>query len=272
MDGATAETQPATGEFPIEELSRRTGVTVRSLRSYQSRKLLPPPVVRGRTGWYGEAHVARIRLIQELQAQGLKLDGIARLLERGGTDEEQLLQFTNSVRSLFGETSRPRVTTIEELAGRFGTADAALVARAIELGLLRDLGDGTFEETHPDLLAAGEAAMRVLRLDAAEALDVLAQLRRHADGVARLYVELFVARVWSPFVDAGAPASDWPEVQGAIDEIRDVATTALRETFEAVMAERVDEAVGRELTRPAARRGGRLRRGRRRGHQREPGV
>ena len=31
--------------FVIEELSRRTGLTVRSLRSYQTQRLLPPPTV-----------------------------------------------------------------------------------------------------------------------------------------------------------------------------------------------------------------------------------
>ena len=51
------------GEFVVEELARRTGLTVRSIRSYQTRKLLPPPSVRSRTGYYGEHHVARIELI-----------------------------------------------------------------------------------------------------------------------------------------------------------------------------------------------------------------
>lgn len=261
---STSTSAAAEAEFPIEELSRRTGVTVRSLRSYQSRKLLPPPVVRGRTGWYAEAHVARVRLIQELQAEGMKLDGIARLLERTGADEQQLLQFTQSVRSMFGDSSRPRVTTLEELAERFGASEPSLIARAVRLGLLRDLGDGTFEETHPDLLTAGEAAMRVLQLSPDEALDVLAELRQHADGVAKVYVELFVERVWSPFVEAGAPSEQWTDMQRSVDELRDLATSALRQTFETVMAERVDEAVGRELAKDPGRSKGRKRRGRRR--------
>ena len=64
----------ADDSFVIEELSRRTGMTVRSIRAYQSRKLLPPPEVRGRTGYYDERHVARIELIKDLQSEGLKLD------------------------------------------------------------------------------------------------------------------------------------------------------------------------------------------------------
>ena len=61
---------------------------MRNLRSHHARGLLPPPEVRGRTGYYGPEHVARLRLIRELQSEGLKLDGIKRLL---GDSGERLL-------------------------------------------------------------------------------------------------------------------------------------------------------------------------------------
>ena len=35
----------ADASFPIEELARRTGMTVRTLRAYQSRKLLPADIM-----------------------------------------------------------------------------------------------------------------------------------------------------------------------------------------------------------------------------------
>src|SRR3712207_2385823 len=94
--------EEGSGEFVVEELSRRTGITVRSLRSYQSRKLLPPPAVRGRTGYYDERHVARIELIKDLQSEGFKLDSIARMLDQGGRSDADLLRFTRSVKSMFG--------------------------------------------------------------------------------------------------------------------------------------------------------------------------
>ena len=59
----------------IDELARETGMTVRNVRSHHARGLLPPPEVRGRTGFYGPEHVDRLRLIQELQSEGLKLEG-----------------------------------------------------------------------------------------------------------------------------------------------------------------------------------------------------
>lgn len=240
--------------FVVEELARRTGVSVRSLRNYQSRKLLPPPDLRGRTGYYGAEHVERVRLVQQLRAAGLKLDGIARMLDSDTSTDDQLLAFTQQARGVF-TAPEPVRTTVADLVERFdlGGDDAAdVLATALRLGLVReapdvDDGEPRVEVVSPDLMAAGEEAMRLLGLDAAGALDLLERLRRHADGVARLYVGLFVERVWQPFVDAGKPAVDWPDVEQALDELRQLATRALQSTFDLAMVHRVDRVLGEPL-------------------------
>jgi len=135
--GVTEETPE---EFVIDELSRRTGLTVRSLRSYQTQKLLPPPTVRGRTGYYGDQHLARIELIKDLQSQGLKLSSIARMVDRQPGTDADLLRFTRTVSTLFGE-SAGTFTTAEEMQRRFAVPDgdaAAVITRAIDLGLVQD--------------------------------------------------------------------------------------------------------------------------------------
>ena len=63
-------------ELTIDELARETGMTARNIRAHQSRGLLPPPIVRSRTGFYGPEHVARIKLIQDMQGQGFNLKAI----------------------------------------------------------------------------------------------------------------------------------------------------------------------------------------------------
>lgn len=254
----TEQTGDQGGEpgFVIEELSRRTGITVRSLRSYQSRKLLPPPDVRGRTGYYDERHIARIQLIQDLQSEGFKLHSIARMLDEGGRSDADLLRFTRSVRTMFGD-SEGAIVGLHELGERFGVTDengAELLDRAVRLGLLRQVDDEHFEELAPRLIRAGEHAIHTLGLTADEALDVVAQLRKQAEGVARLYLELFLSRVWTPFVEAGRPQERWPAVQAALDDVRQLATDALVGAFELVMSERVGEAFGRELVRTGRRR------------------
>ena len=67
-------------QLTIEELAGATGMTVRNIRAHQSRGLLPPPQVRGRTGYYGREHVARLELISEMQADGFNLQAIKRML------------------------------------------------------------------------------------------------------------------------------------------------------------------------------------------------
>lgn len=75
-------------EFTIGDLARVAGMTVRNVRAYQGRGLLPAPHRRGRRAWYGVEHVARLRLVRGLAAHGLTLRVIGDLLERGTADDE----------------------------------------------------------------------------------------------------------------------------------------------------------------------------------------
>src|SRR5690242_19750367 len=85
--------EPDAGEprLTIEQLANRTGMSVRNIRNHQSRGLLPPPEVRARVGYYSEEHVTRLRLIQEMQAQGLNLTAIKRLIGEHGPSAEQFI-------------------------------------------------------------------------------------------------------------------------------------------------------------------------------------
>jgi len=68
----------------IAELADRSGMTVRNIRSYQSRGLLHPPDIRGRVAHYNGAHLARLQLIASLQREGFTLAAIKRLVESPG--------------------------------------------------------------------------------------------------------------------------------------------------------------------------------------------
>ncbi|NMD57625.1 MULTISPECIES: MerR family transcriptional regulator [Tsukamurella] len=64
----------------IGELSRRTGVSVRSLRYYEEQGLLAPDRTAGGHRDYPEEAVDRVILVQQLFAAGLHSPRIARLL------------------------------------------------------------------------------------------------------------------------------------------------------------------------------------------------
>src|SRR5919206_2415675 len=233
-------------DLTIDELARRTGMTVRNLRAHQSRGLLPPPEVRGRTGYYGAEHVARVELIKELQADGFNLEAIRRLIENAGGETSEVLRFTRAARETF-EQEAPEVVTVADLAERWGEAGStALLERAIALGLLRPLGDERLEGRSPRLGRAGAQLAR-LGIPPQRALDVLESLRRHAEGVARTYVDLFLDQVWRPFDAAGRPAERWPEVLEALERLRPLAAESLLAMFQLAMTDHVDEAVGAQL-------------------------
>jgi DNA-binding transcriptional MerR regulator len=234
----------------IDELARRTGMTVRNIRAHQSRGLLPPPQVRGRTGFYGPEHATRIELIRELQADGFKLEAISRLLESAGGSSEEVLRFTRAVKAPF-EDETPQILSAQELAERFSDAgDKAgeMLKRAEKLGLLRPLPDGNFEEISPRLGRAS-AELRALGIPTESALYIARELRKHSDQVAKTMVELFIREIWRPFEERGAPESDLPQVREALERLRPLASDALLAMFQLTMTEAVEKRMGRELER-----------------------
>src|ERR1700760_5085201 len=84
-------------QMTVEQLAYETGMSVRNIRNHQSRGLLPPPEVRARTGYYGPDHVARLRLIQEMQAEGFKLSAISRLIGEPGADDDRFVGLRQAV-------------------------------------------------------------------------------------------------------------------------------------------------------------------------------
>lgn len=234
-------------QLTIDQLAQRTGMTVRNVRAHQSRGLLPPPEVRGRTGYYGSEHLARIDLIRELQTEGFSLELIGRMLETANGSSAALLRFTRTLRKPFAD-EEPQIVTAAELAERWGVSDISLLKKAEEIGVLRDLGDGTFEEVSPRLARAGEELVG-LGFSAEQALDVAARLRRHAEGAAKTFARLFLDEVWKPFERAGHPDEEWPAVQEALERLRPLAAESLLAVFQLAMDDAIERAFGREVSR-----------------------
>ena len=67
-------------EYRINDLAEASGVSVRNIRVYQDRGLLPPPAIRGRTGWYSDEHLVRLNLISRMLERGYTFATISELL------------------------------------------------------------------------------------------------------------------------------------------------------------------------------------------------
>ena len=244
---------PADATLTIEQLAAETGMTVRNIRSHQARGLLPPPEVRQRVGYYGGEHVARLKLIRELQAEGFNLRGIKRLLEETRGPAEQLLDLKRVVTAPFG-TEEPHVYTQAELAERFGAdADGRNLEKAVRLGLLVPLGGDRFEASSPALLDAAEEVMsRGVSLSAA--LSIVEDIQRNCESVARRFVKLFLDDVWKPFEQAGYPEDQFERVVDAIEALRPVASQAVLAVFQQTMTREVEAGFGKELRRLSEKR------------------
>src|SRR5881397_1668565 len=158
LQTVTSITKSAESALTIEQLAAEVGMSVRNIRNHHTRGLLPPPEVRARVGYYSSEHVARLRLIQDLQADGFNLAAIERLLSGSDGLAARLLGLRHAVTTPF-EPESPEVITAEELDKRFGEVDAKDVERVRKLGLLLALGDGRFEVPSPALLGAAEQVL-----------------------------------------------------------------------------------------------------------------
>ncbi|MCX4458772.1 MerR family transcriptional regulator [Streptomyces sp. NBC_01728] len=105
----------------VDELAARAGVTVRTVRFYSSKGLLPPPVIGPRrVGHYSQEHLARLALIEELQRQGMTLAAIERHLQQLPADlSAQDLALHRAVVASWAPDAAEDVTR-EELERRAG--------------------------------------------------------------------------------------------------------------------------------------------------------
>jgi DNA-binding transcriptional MerR regulator len=238
----------------IDELARRTGMTVRNIRAHQSRGLLPPPEIQGRTGFYGPTHLARLQLISEMQGDGFNLTAIKRLLEDTAGAESEVLGFRRELMAPW-EDEEPELLTNQELLERLrlDEPNPKLFERALRSGFLVDLGGDRIEIPSPTLFRAAEE-LRDVGIPIEAALDVLDQIDRSSRAISRSFVQLFLDQVWRPFAAAGNPEEEWPRVRAALERMRPLAGDAVMAVFRRTMTEAVEKRFGEELERRAEHR------------------
>lgn len=242
--------KPAKGEMTIGELAEQTGMTVRNIRAHQTRGLLPPPVVHGRTGYYNEEHVARIELTRELQGEGLNLEAIRRMGESVNGAAEEVHNLTRTLRAPFEEEA-PEIVELVELAELWKKEveegrGFEMLERGEKLGTIRSLPDGKVEVISPRMMNAA-AALADVGMSPDAVLAVAEKLRRKTDEIAQLFTDLFLEEVWKPFDEAGRPEKDWPKVRETLERTRPLGADVLMGVFQIAIAEATDKALGRTI-------------------------
>jgi DNA-binding transcriptional MerR regulator len=241
----TAEPDRQPQELTIDELARAVGMTVRNVRAYASRGLMPPPRLVGRTGYYADEHVSRLTLVRELLAEGYTLAAVERIVGSGLPAGANALAVLSSLRTPF-RAEEPETVERSRLSARAGGRDDDVLARLESLGIVERLEGDQVRVLQPALFAAGLQVIG-LGLPAADVLGIYEGLRSQVRDVADVFVGLFMGSVWRRFLEEGMPDERLPEVQSVVERLHPAAVQTLLAVFRGAMAEAVDEAIGAEL-------------------------
>jgi DNA-binding transcriptional MerR regulator len=237
-------------ELRIDELARRAGMTVRNVRAYQDRGLLPPPRREGRVGLYSSSHLARLQLIGELLSRGYTLANISELVagwERG----QDLSELLGLEAVLFGPWSDDRPATVdpddlETLLGRMPTAEQLHLA--VEVGLLETDGD-RYRIPNARMLDAASVLVRAgVPVEAVFAAG--ASVAAAVDAIAAGFVSLVVDHVVKPLGEALTPA-DVHKLAELVRQMQPLAKVIVDTELARSMERRIQAEVGERISRSA---------------------
>jgi DNA-binding transcriptional MerR regulator len=229
------------GLLTLDALCERVGMSVRNVRFYTSKGLVPPPIRKGRSGYYSPDHVARLELVQELQSHGFTLSAIEKYvagLPKDATPEDIAL-----ARTLLApwDVERPIEMSRADLSARAGRelSDDELRTLAA-LGVVFPLKRGQYQ------VAVSQLSVGLGLLDLGfptEAALASADLyARHGREIAKELYDLFRTMVLPVYQEQGAT----PEtVRQVVEKIKPLSIASLVSAYEAAMDETKREGVAK---------------------------
>ncbi|MFB7633449.1 MerR family transcriptional regulator [Streptomyces sp. NPDC056149] len=216
----------------MADLAREAGITVRTLRFYRERKLLPPPRREGRIAWYSEHHLARLRTITALLERGHTLGGIAELFTafETGRDVGELLGLPSPLLTPWSEETPVRLAP-EELADHFsGEVTAENLTASLAIGYLAVDGDEFVHISRRLLDASTDLVAQGIPLGAV--LEAGRKVRAHADALADVFTTLIRAHVVTTL-------QDLPRATETVESLRPLAKGVVEAEVSMAMDRRI---------------------------------
>ena len=225
----------------LDELCERVGMSVRNVRFYTSRGLVPPPLRRGRSGYYTADHVARLELVQELQSHGFTLAAIERYvagIPDSATPEDIALHRTMLAP---WQAEPPVELTKAELDRRAGrTLSGDDMATLTTLGVVSPGVGGRYR------VAVAHLSVGLGLLDLGfppEAAQAAAEVyAAHGRAVADELYAVFKRLVWPAYKESGAPPEALREM---LERLKPLSMASLVSAYEVAMDEAKREGIAR---------------------------
>jgi DNA-binding transcriptional MerR regulator len=225
----------------LDELTTRVGMSVRNVRFYTSRGLVPPPIRRGRSGYYSADHVARLELVQDLQSHGFTLAAIERYvagIPASATPGDIALHRTMLAPWQSEAPVQLSRAELERRAGRALTADD--VAVLTTLGVVTPGSRGRYR------VAVAHLSVGLGLLDHGfppEAARAAAEVyAAHGRAVAEELYAVFRELVWPAYKESGAPPDALREV---LERLKPLSISSLVTAYEVAMDDTKREGIAR---------------------------
>jgi DNA-binding transcriptional MerR regulator len=244
---AAAEDRDTPVRRTIDELAAAVGLTVRTVRFYASKGLLPPPHLVGRVGWYDDTHLARLTLVRDLQEAGFTLQAIEGFVARvpEGASPDDIAVF-HALLAPWVAAAPDEVTRAEldVLAGR--RLDDRAVEDLVAAGSIEVLDDGRVRVRPVDL----ELGLQLLDLGVPRAM--IERSRALIDAATGQLAEDLAAllrqHLLRPYLQGEVPEEQRAALAGVIARLKPLTIQAVL----AAMQSSVDRAVRERVDRTRA--------------------
>jgi DNA-binding transcriptional MerR regulator len=235
--------------YRVDELAARAGVSVDTVRFYQSKGLLPSPERDGRRAWYSDEHLDVLGRIRDLKEQGFNLGSIARVLAGDLAPADRALVEAVAAPAR-ARGSEERWLTLDELAEATGVSRGLLEAIEREGLLVPTFVDGEPRYGEGDKRAV---ASGLQLLEAGVPLHELLELARAHENATRSTaeraVELFDRYVRQPVKESEPGPDTQRHLVEAFSSMFDAATALVSHQFGRLLLEEAQDKIEREALR-----------------------
>ncbi|MFC4034092.1 MerR family transcriptional regulator [Streptomyces polygonati] len=236
--------------YRIEDLAHASGTTVRNIRAYTDRGLLPRPERRGRANVYGDTHLARLRQIADLLERGYTLANIKELLAAWdtGTGLGGVLGLVHEVDRPWSDERPARIGLAELVAAFGGVSDPAAVREALRLGVLEPVpgSDDEFLVPSPQELAVA-AELHAAGVPLPAIAGHLGELRSQVEHISERFLEFTTEYVFQRFLRHPPTDAEAEEAAELIRRLRPLAQQTVDAELARAMRTRATEHIRRHL-------------------------
>ncbi len=233
--------EPVVELLTLEELCSRVGLSVRNVRFYTTRGLVPAPLRRGRSGFYTADHVARLELVRELQAHGFTLAAIERYVARipvEATPADIALHRTLLAPWMADHAEELTRAELDERAGR--PLDDDDLDILVALGVVRTGSPGRLEVAVAHLSVALGLVDLGFPVEAALASQKV--YAEHGRAIAEEITEVFRSQVWPAYREKGVSPE---QLKDLVERLKPLSIAGLVTAYESAINETKRESIER---------------------------